>query len=53
MIAFEVVLLMGAYTLGAFNGKQAAFNKGAFNAGAFNRQGVLPVVPSNGLGVGP
>ena len=42
-VLLEVVVLAAVYSLGAFNGREAAFKERApFNA-----------VPSNGLGVGP
>ena len=46
-VAIEAVILAGIYFVGIEQGRQAAFNE----SGAFNAK--TPLMPSNGIGVGP
>lgn len=52
-VAIEAVILAGVYFAGIEQGRQAAFNEpSAFNGpSAFNAK--TPLMPSNGIGVGP
>ena len=61
-VAIEAVILVGVYFVGIEQGRQAAFNEpGAFNAQqpqqpnptASTPAALTPLMPSNGIGVGP